>query len=102
VFRKLVTVYREFAIDGRRAEEVVREMIHLSERLGIMDGKLEKAILKAFRTEEMLDVEIAKEIFHGRLKSMDKAVLGGVDPVLLFRNIGCRPHGGGSGGAGPI
>lgn len=102
MFRKLVIVYREFAIDGRRAEEVVREMIQLSERLGIMDGKLEAAIMKAFRTEKMLDVEIAKELFHGRLKAMDRTVLGGIDPLLLFKNVGCRPNGGDPGGAGLV
>ena len=86
MFRKLVAVYREFVIDGRRAEELVKEMMYLSDHLGIMDVKLEKAILKAFKTEQMLDVEIAKEIFHSRLKAIDAALLGGADPVMLFKN----------------
>ena len=85
VFKKLVAVYREFAIDGRRAEDLVKEMMYLSDHLGIMDVKLEEAILKAFKTEQMLDVEIAKEIFHGRLKAIDKALLGGADPFVLFK-----------------
>jgi hypothetical protein len=84
VFNKLVAVYREFAVDGRRAEEVVKELLYLSEHLEIMDATLEKAIMKAFKTESMLDVEIAKEIFHGRLKEIDKSLLGGVDPFALF------------------
>jgi hypothetical protein len=84
VFRKLVALYRDFAIDGRRAEEVVKELLYLSEHLGIMDAKLESAILKAFKTESMLDVEIAKEIFHDRLKLINKSLLGGVDPFALF------------------
>lgn len=92
MFKKLVAVYREFAIDGRRADEVIKELLYLSGHLGILDGKLELAIMKAFRTEQMLDVEIAKEIFHGRLKGLDRDQLQGVDPVTLFRNIGCRPH----------
>ena len=90
VFRKLVAVYREFAVDGRRAEEVVKEVLSLSERLGIMDAELERAIMKAFRTENMLDVEIAKELFHSRLKAIDRALLGGIDPLVLFSNSGCR------------
>ena len=84
MFNKLVTVYRDFAIDGRRAEEVVNELLYVSEHLGILDAKLEGAILKAFKTESMVDVEIAKELFHGRLKLVDKALLGGVDPLALF------------------
>ena len=55
-----------------------------------MDAKLEGAILKAFKTESMLDVEIAKELFHGRLKVIDKALLGGADPFVLFQNRGVR------------
>ena len=86
VFKKLVAVYREFAIDGRRADDLVKEMLYLSDHLGIMDVKLEEAILKAFKTEQMLDVEIAKEIFHGRLKALDRTVLGGADPFVLFKN----------------
>jgi hypothetical protein len=101
MFRKLVSVYREFVIDGRRAEEVIREMIRLSESLGIMDGRLEKAIMRAFRTENMLDVEIAKEIFHGRLKVIDRSLLGDVDPALIFKSTGCRPHGEGFEAGGP-
>jgi len=92
MFRKLVAVYREFAIDGRRADEVVKELMDLSGYLGILDGSLEQAIMKAFRTETMLDVEIAKELFHGRLKSVDRDRLGGVDPATLFQAIPCRPH----------
>lgn len=88
MFNKLVAVYREFAVDGRRAEEVVKELLYLSEHLGIMDAKLEGAILTAFKTGSMLDVEIAKEIFHGRLKLIDKVLLGGVDPFVLFQNTG--------------
>ncbi len=99
MFKKLVAVYREFAVDGRRAEEVVKEMIHLSERLGILDARLEEAIMKAFRTERMLDVEIAKELFHSRLKDMDRALLGGIDPLVLFQNTGSRLHDGGGEGA---
>ena len=98
MFKKLVAVYREFAVDGRRAEELVKEMIHLSERLGILDAGLEEAIMKAFRTENMLDVEIAKELFHSRLKVLDRTLLGGIDPLLLFNGTGCRPHGGGAEG----
>jgi hypothetical protein len=97
VFKKLVAVYREFAVDGRRADEVVEEMICLSEHLGIMDGKLEETILKAFKSEKMLDVEIAKELFHARVKAIDKALLGGIDPFLLFKNTGWGEFG----GAGP-
>jgi len=93
MFKKLVSVYREFAIDGRRADEVLNELMDLSGHLGIMDGKLELAIMKAFRTETMLDVEIAKELFHGRLKAIGRDRLGGFDPEALFKNIGCRPHG---------
>jgi hypothetical protein len=92
MFKKLVTVYHEFAKDGRRADEVVKELMDLSGRLGILDGKLELAVMKAFRTEKMLDVEIAKELFHGRLKVIGRDRLGGVDPETLFTNIGCRPH----------
>ena len=84
MFRKLVTAYREFAVDGRRAEEVVHELLYLSEHLGILDSPLERALLKAFRTEAMVDVELAKELFHSRLKGVDRALLGGVDPVTLF------------------
>jgi hypothetical protein len=84
MFRKLVTTYREFAVDGRRAEEVVHELLYLSEHLGILDAPLERALLKAFRTEEMVDVELAKELFHTRLKGVDSVRLGGVDPVTLF------------------
>jgi hypothetical protein len=101
MFRKLVAVYREFTIDGRRAEEVVRELIRLSESLGILEGTLEKAIMRAFRTEKMLDVEIAKEIFHGRLKVMDKSLLGDVDPVLIFKSTDSRPNGGVTEAGGP-
>lgn len=90
MFKKLVAVYREFAIDGRRAEELVKEMMYLSDHLGIMDVKFEEAILKAFKTEQMLDVEIAKEIFHSRLKAIDKAELGGADPFMLFKNMSSR------------
>jgi hypothetical protein len=93
MFKKLISVYREFALDGRRADEVVKELMDLSGDLGIMDGKLELAIMKAFRTEKMLDVEIAKELFHVRLKVIGRDRLGGVDPETLFANIGCRPHG---------
>ena len=92
MFRKLIAVYREFAVDGRRADEVIKELFYISGHLGILDGKLEQAIMKAFRTEQMLDVEIAKELFHGRLKALDREQLGGADPVTLFRNIGCRSH----------
>lgn len=98
MFKKLVAVYREFAVDGRRAGELVKEMMHLSERLGILDARLEESFMKAFRTEQMLDVEIAKELFHSRLKVMDKTVLGGIDPLFLFKSTGCRSHGGGAGG----
>ena len=84
MFRKLVTTYREFALDGRRAEEVVHELLYLSEHLGILDAPLERALMKAFRTENMVDVELAKELFHTRLKGIDPALLGGVDPVTLF------------------
>jgi hypothetical protein len=84
MFRKLVTTYREFAVDGRRADAVVHELLYLSEHLGILDAPLERALLKAFRTEEMVDVELAKELFHTRLKGVDLARLGGVDPVTLF------------------
>ena len=93
MFKKLVSAYREFALDGRRADEVVKELMDLSGHLGIMDGKLELAILKAFRTEKMLDVEIAKELFHVRLKAIGRDRLGGVDPETLFKNSGCRPPG---------
>ncbi len=93
MFTKLVSVYRTFSRDGRRADEVVKELMDLSGRLGIMDGKLELAIMKAFRTEKMLDVEFAKELFHGRLRSLGSDRLGGVDPATLFQNVGCRPHG---------
>jgi hypothetical protein len=93
VFTKLVAVYREFAVDGRRGDEVVKELLSLTELLGITDDKLERAIMKAFRTENMLDVEIAKELFHGRLKVMDKALLGGVDPLVLFKNRGGETSG---------
>ena len=92
MFKKLVAAYREFAIDGRRADEVVKELMDLSGHLGILDGRLELAIMKAFRTEQMLDVEIAKELFHGRLKSIDPDRLGGVDPATIFHAIPCRPH----------
>jgi hypothetical protein len=92
MFKKLVTAYREFVVDGRRADEVVKELMELSGRLGIMDGKLELAIMKAFRTELMLDVELAKELFHGRLKALGSDRLGGIDPATLFKNGG-RPHG---------
>ncbi len=101
MFKKLVSVYREFAIDGRRADEVVKELMDLSGHLGIMDGKLELAIMTAFKTETMLDVEIAKELFHVRLKAIGKDRLGGVDPETLFNNIDCRPHGEVC-GAGPV
>jgi hypothetical protein len=84
MFKKLVSVYRDFAIDGRRADEVVKELMNLSGDLGIMDGKLELAIMTAFRTETMVDVEIAKELFHVRLKAIGRDRLGGVDPVNLF------------------
>jgi len=84
MFKKLVSVYREFALDGRRADEVVKELMDLSGRLSIMDGELELAIMKAFRTETMLDVEIAKELFHVRLKAISKDRLGGIDPETLF------------------
>ncbi len=84
MFKKLVSVYREFALDGFRADEVVKELMDLSGRLGIMDGKLELAIMQAFRTEKMLDVEIAKELFHGRLKEIGRDRLG-IDPVTLFK-----------------
>ena len=84
MFRKLVIMYREFAIDGRRAEEVVHELLYLSEHLGILDAPLERALMKAFRTENMIDVELAKELFHTRLKGVDAALLGGTDPVTLF------------------
>jgi hypothetical protein len=90
MFKKLVSVYREFALDGRRADEVVKELMDLSGRLSIMDGELELAIMKAFRTETMLDVEIAKELFHVRLTAISKDRLGGIDPETLFKNIGCR------------
>jgi hypothetical protein len=93
MFKKLVSVYHQFALDGRRADEVVKELMDLSGHLGIMDGKLELAIMKAFRTERMLDVEIAKELFHGRLKAIGRDRLGGVDPETLFKSIGCRPYG---------
>ena len=93
MFNKLVSVYREFAMDGRRADEVVKELMDLSGRLGIMDGTLELAIMKAFRTEKMLDVEIAKELFHVRLKAIGRDRLGGVDPETLFKKIGSRQHG---------
>ena len=96
MFLKLVSVYREFALDGRRADEVVKELMYLSGQLGIMDGTLELAIMKAFRTETMVDVEIAKELFHVRLKVIGRERLGGVDPETLFTNAGCRPYGGGS------
>jgi hypothetical protein len=92
MFKKLIAIYRDFAVDGRRADEVVKELIYLSGHLGILDGRLEQAIMKAFRTEQMVDVEIAKELFHGRLKALDREQLGGADPVTLFRNIDCRPH----------
>lgn len=69
---------------------MVKELMDLSGRLGIMDGKLELAIMRAFRTEKMLDVEIAKEIFHSRLKSFETPLPGGVDPHQLFRGIGKR------------
>ncbi len=92
MFTKLVSIYREFSRDGRRADEVVKELMDLSGRLGIMDDKLELAIMKAFRTEKMLDVELAKELFHGRLKALGTDRLGGVDPVTLFVNTGCRLH----------
>jgi hypothetical protein len=93
VFTKLVAVYREFAVDGRRAEEVVKELLYLTEQLGIKDDKLERAIMKAFKTANMLDVEIAKELFHSRLKVMDKALLRGVDPLVLFKNTGGETSG---------
>ena len=96
MFLKLVSVYREFAVDGRRADEVVKELMYLSGQLDIMDGTLELAIMKAFRTETMVDVEIAKELFHVRLKAIGRERLGGVDPETLFTNARCRPHGGGS------
>jgi hypothetical protein len=38
----------------------------------------------------MLDVEIAKEMFHSRLKAIDKALLGGADPFVLFKNMSSR------------
>ncbi len=91
MFRKLVSAYREFAVDGRRADEVVKELMDLSGHLGILDGKLELAIMKAFRTERMLDVELAKELFHGRLKALGSERLGGVDPATLFKGAGNRP-----------
>jgi len=92
MFRKLIATYREFVLDGRRGDEVVKELLYLSGHLGILDGKLERALMKAFRTERMLDVEIAKELFHGRLKALDRVLLGGADPATLFRGVGCRPH----------
>jgi hypothetical protein len=92
MFRKLVVMYREFAIDGRRADEVIKELYDLSSNLGILDDRLEMAILKAFRTEGMLDVEIAKELFHSRLKALGRERLGGIDPVMVFRGTGCRTH----------
>jgi len=92
MFRKLATIYREFAIDGRRADEVVEELIRLSEQLGILEGKLERAVLKAFGSGKMLDVEIAKEIFHSRVREIDSSRLGGVDPAHIFKGISCRPH----------
>ena len=94
MFTKLVSAYRVFAVDGRRADEVVKELMDLSGQLGIMDGTLELAIMKAFRTETMVDVEIAKELFHVRLKAIERERMGGVDPETLFKNAGCRPHGG--------
>ena len=92
MFKKVVAIYREFSIDGRRADELVKEMIYLAEHLGIMDPRLEAAILKAFRTENMVDTEIAKEVFHNRLKRLDQKALGGIDPVLLFKDAGGRNH----------
>ncbi len=87
MFKKLVSSYREFCVDGRRADEVVKELMDLSGRLGIMDGELELAVMKAFRTEKMLDVELAKELFHGRLKALGRDRLGGVDPATLFKSV---------------
>ncbi len=94
MFTKLVSVYRDFSRDGRRADEVVKELMDLSVRLGIMDNKLELAIMKAFRTEKMLDVELAKELFHGRLKALGSNRLGGIDPMTLFTKPCCQPHSG--------
>ncbi len=93
MFTKLVSVYREFSRDGRRADEVIKELMDLSGRLGIMDDKLELAIMKAFRTEKMLDVELAKELFHGRLKALGSDRLRGVDPATLFTNVAGRARG---------
>ncbi len=92
MFTKLVSIYREFSRDGRRANEVVKELMDLSGRLGIMDDKLELAIMKAFRTEKMLDVELAKELFHGRLKALGSERLGGIDPTTLFMSVTNRPQ----------
>ncbi len=93
MFTKLLSVYREFSREGRRADEVVKELMNLSGRLGIMDDKLELAIMKAFRTETMLDVELAKELFHSRLKTLGSDRLEGVDPATLFTGIATRGAG---------
>lgn len=88
MFDKLVSLYSHFAVGGLYGDKLLDEILRLSEDLGILDTKLEKAILAGYSTGGMVEIELAKELFHSRIKRLPKEMLQGTDPYSIFSEKG--------------
>lgn len=90
---KIRKLYRAFAIDGRKAKELVELLWDQATQLKLCDPQLEQAFVKAYKTGNMVDTEYAKELFHLRLKELPNSQLAGVDPQTIFQesvDLSCR------------
>lgn len=86
MFERVRHLALDFSMTGVRGEPLLKELLRLAVQLEILDGALEKAIFKGFATDNMVDIELAKEMFHARLRSLPKEKLKGWDPHRVFED----------------
>lgn len=84
MFERVRHLAQRFALTGTQGKPLLKELLRLAEKLGVLDTRLEEAIARGYETENMVDIELAKELFHARLRRLPKEALRGWDAHTVF------------------
>ena len=84
MFERVQALAQEFSQNGLRGDKLLKELLRLAVKLKVLDARLEQAIHKGFATDNMVDIELAKELFHARLRTLPRERLAGWDPNRIF------------------